>query len=639
MKKYLSRLLALLLTLLLLTAPVSALTVDQALELLEEWYYYDIPDEAYEAETVDELVRILGDPYTRYMDAEEYRAYLDALEGDSGTVGIGVYIQYTGQGLLVVETISGGSAGEAGILAGDLIVEVDGISCVPADEASADLIAGPEGTTVSVTVLRDGVTKTYVLTRRPVVVPNTELRILDGGIGWIDCNSFGLNTGTEFATLVEENDSKVNVWIMDLRDNGGGYVNAAADLLSALMGPDRYVCFERGDGSAQYVSGRLPAVTAKPVIVLTNASSASASEIVASNIRDLGRGVTVGGRTYGKGVAQTLLDEDVDPDCFDGDMLKLTTYRFYSNRWNTPDRMGVIPTLLVDDSVAADVALALCSRVEVRDAMLRIRLGGGTYYYVDINTPPDTLAALLAALPPQAETAWSDSVGRYHYCSVDEAARLLGITYESRWFTDVSDSKYADAINAMGTYRLLQGDGKGYFTPNTQITRAELCTMLARVLDVSYRGDSLFSDVSQDEWYGPAVNAMAWLGLVEGVDGIGGRFDPDGALTQEQFLTILGRTVRFMNLQLDDYGELLEGQDGLLTQSQQAALASYADWSRSNVAVLAYGPETVMEQDGDLLYAPLSGLSPSAPVLREEAAAGMYAVLSGLNILPSAVMY
>ena len=631
MKKYLSRLLALLLTLILLIAPACALTVDQALELLEALYYYDIPDEAYEAETVEELIGILGDPYTQYMSAEAYQAFLNALEGSAGTVGIGVSIQYTPQGILVVEVISGGSAKEAGLRAGDLIIEVDGVSCVPADESSAGLITGKENTTVTITVLRDGETHTYVLTRRPVVIPNTEIQLKDGGIGYIDCNSFGLDTGKEFAELVRRNDSSVNVWIVDLRGNGGGYVGAAADMLSALMGPDRYVYFEGGDGSVQYVPGELAAVSAKPVIVLTDAYSASASEIVASDIRDLSRGITVGGRTYGKGVAQTMLDEDFLPDYFDGDSLKITAYRFYSAGWNTPDKTGVIPTLLVDDDKVADVALALCGRQQ--DAKLRIQLNGQTFY-VSPNATRGTLETLLAALPPQAEIAYSDDGQSYQACTVAEAADKVGAACLSRWFTDVSDSKYADAINAMGTYELLVGDGRGHFTPRTQLTRAELCTMLARVLDVSWQGDSLFSDVSRNAWYGPSVNAMAYLGLVEGVDGIGGRFKPDDTLTQEQFLTIMGRIARFMNLQMDHYGDLLEKSDSWLTLPQKIALSSFADWSRSNVAVLAYGPEIALDEDGDLLYAPLNELSPRTPVLREEAAAGMYAVLSGLNILP-----
>ena len=631
MKKYLSRLLALLLTLILLIVPASALTVDQALEILEALYYYEIPAEAYEAETLDELIAILGDPYTQYMSAEKYQAYLNALEGNSGTVGIGVTAQFTEQGILVLETISGGSAKEAGIRAGDLIIEADGISCVPAGEGSTDLITGREGTTVSITVLRDGETYTYVLTRRPVVVPNVEIQLMDGGIGYIDCNSFGLDTGREFAELVRENDGKVNVWIMDLRGNGGGYANAAADMLSALMGPDRYIYFESRDGSVSYVAGRQSAASDKPVIVLTDASSASASELVASNIRDLDRGITVGGRTYGKGVAQVMLNEDVLPDYFDGDMLKLTDNRFYSAGWNTPDKTGVIPTLLVDGGRTVDVALALCGRQQ--DAGLRIQLNGQTCY-VGPNASQDTLEALLAALPPQAELAWSDSDQTYESCTVSDAADKLGVTYSDRWFTDVSDSKYAGALNAMATYGLLQGDGKGHFTPGTQLTRAELSTMLAQVLEVSWQGDSLFTDVSQDAWYGPSANALAWLGLVEGADGIGGRFNPNDVITQEQFLTVLGRVARFMNLQLNDYGEWLEEENGQFTRAQQAALAPYADWAKCNVAVLAYGTDIALRGDGDLLYAPLSELSPKTPILREEAAAGMYAVLSGLGILP-----
>ena len=630
MKKYLSRVLALLLSLFLLTAPASALTVGQALELLEELYYYDIPDEAYEAETLDELMGVLSDPYTEYMSAEEYQAFLNALEGSSGIVGIGVSIQYTEQGILVTDTISGGSAREAGLRAGDLIIEVDGISCVPAYESNASLITGEEGTTVSITVLRDGGTTPYVLTRRPVVIPNTELQLMDGGIGYIDCNSFGLDTGKEFAELVRENDSRVNVWIVDLRGNGGGYVNAAADMLSALMGPDRYVYFEGGDGFVQYVPGDQAAVSAKPVIVLTDAASASASEIVASNIRDLGRGITVGSRTYGKGVAQIILDEDAIPDYFDGDSLKITTHRFYSAGWNTPDKTGVIPTLLVDPDKTADVALALCGRQQ--DAEIRIHLNGETYY-VDPNAARETLEALLAALPPQAELACTDDGGNYNACTAAEAADKLGAVYSSRWFTDVPDSEYAGAINAMGACELLQGDGKGHFNPKSNLTRAELCTMLARVLDVGWRGDSLFTDVSQDAWYGPSVNAMAYLGLVDGVDGIGGRFKPNDTLTQEQFLTIMGRAARFMNLQLEAYGEWLE-EDGRFTWPQKVDLAAYEDWSKSSVAVLAYGMDIALKEDGNLLYAPLNELSPKTPVLREEAAAGMYAVLSGLKILP-----
>ena len=252
MKKYLSRLLAAALALVLLVVPASALTVDQALELLEELYYYEIPDEAYQAETLDELMSLLEDPYTQYMTAEEYQAFLKLLEGDSNVIGIGVSCRYTPEGILILSTISGGSAREAGLQAGDLIVEIDGQSCVPANEENAGRLTGPEGTQVSVTVLRDGERKGYTLTRRPVVEPNVELSI-EGRVGLLDCNSFGKDTGKEFAKLVKDNDGRVDVWVVDLRGNEGGNLAAVYPLpenVASLRTDHTYVLIDGGVASA-----------------------------------------------------------------------------------------------------------------------------------------------------------------------------------------------------------------------------------------------------------------------------------------------------------------------------------------------------------------------------------------------------
>ena len=632
MKKYLSRLLAAVLALVLLVVPASALTVDQALELLEELYYYEIPDEAYQAETLDELMSLLEDPYTQYMTAEEYQAFLKLLEGDSNVIGIGVSCRYTPEGILILSTISGGSAREAGLQAGDLIVEIDGQSCVPANEESAGRLTGPEGTQVSVTVLRDGERKGYTLTRRPVVEPNVELSI-EGRVGLLDCNSFGKDTGKEFAKLVKDNDGRVDVWVVDLRGNGGGYTNAAVDMLGALMGPGYHLYFETAAGGVEAVPAYDRQATDKPVIVLTDGGSASASELTSGSLRDSGRGVLVGGRTYGKGVAQIMLDEDALASLpeydgyFEGDGLKITVYRFYSGGLNSPDKIGVIPTLLVDDEDTAAVALALCGSQE--DAKLCV-MPGAVPYYVDPGTDGDTLSALLSALPPQALVFYADG-GDFQQVSAAEAAQRLGVAYESRWFTDLGDSRYADAVNAMGTYGLLRGDGKGHFTPKSGLTRAELCSMLASVLNVAYRGESRFTDVDQNAWYGPSVNAMAYLGIVDGVGG--GKFNPGGTLTQEEFHTILGRTARFFNVKLDAYAQWVE-QEGRLTLGQSSALSGYSAWARNSMAVLAWGLEDALDGTGDLLFASLKELSPKAPILREEAAAGMYAVLSGLEILP-----
>ena len=146
-------------------------------------------------------------------------------------------------------------------------------------------------------------------------------------------------------------------------------------------------------------------------------------------------------------------------------------------------------------------------------------------------------------------------------------------------------------------------------------------------------GVGAFLDVPADAWYAGAVNAMAELGLVNGMGA--GRFDPNGLLTQEQFLTIMGRMARYLNFAVDSFGMVFEEEDVSLPMSKWLALEPYSDWARTGVAVLAWGREYALgERAGDMLFAPLEEMTPSAPILREEAAAGMYEVLWGLGILP-----
>lgn len=629
MKKYLSRFLAALLALTLLAVPASALTVDEALELLEENYYYDIPEEAYQAQSLGELFQILGDPYTQYMTEEEYTLFLDLVEDTVDMVGIGVEISYTQEGILIKRTLSGGSAEAGGLLAGDLIVAIDGISCVPAGEEHRQLMLGEKGTRVTVTVLRDGETKDYTLTRRAVYIPNTEITLLEGGVGYVDCNSFGQDTDELFSAGLKQYDAQVDCWIVDLRSNTGGYVDTAEEMLAAVNGPGYYRYFEDSAGRVFGYVCQAEAVTDKPLILLVDGESASASELFASGVRDTDRGVVIGSRTYGKGVAQVALDEDTDPDYFDGDCLKITTARFYAAGGSTTDKIGVIPTLLVDDGYTEAVAAALTGGSETTSTVCV--MPGSQPFYVNPETPDDVMAALLEAVPPQIPVfVLVDGVfGQY---TPAQAAARLGLSYHDRWFSDVADSPYDFAINAMGAYRLLNGTDPGVFSPKERLTRAQLCVMLARVLNVSGNGYQRFSDVEAGSWYADGVNAMAELGLVNGVGD--GRFAPEDTLTQEEFLTIMGRTARYLNFALDDYGEAVENAGLQLPVDMQLELSRYSDWARSGAAVLAWGLTDAIGVSGDMLYTSLGNITPSAPILREEAAAGMYMVLAGLNLIP-----
>ena len=630
MKKYFARLTAAILALVLLTTPALALTTDQALELLEGLYYYDIPDAAYEADSVEGIIDALGDPYTVYMDEEAYQNFLGQLEGATSTVGIGVSMEYTGEGILVTQILPGGSAELAGLEPGDLIVEVGGTPCVPADETHRELILGEEGTQVTIKVVRDGAERTYTLTRHPVVIPNTQIYMLEGDVGYIECITFGQEAGNDFAQGLYRFDSQVDSWILDLRSNSGGYTDSAVQMLAALNGAGQYLFYEDSQGGVSYdgASAGKPLST-KPLIVLTDGYSASASEVVSAGVRDLNRGVIVGSRTYGKGVAQVMCDEAQYPTYFDGDGLKVTFARFYSAGLNTTDRIGVIPTLLVDDEDTDGVAMALLGDEEDACVALVTRAGK---FFVDPDTEEGALAALFQALPPQIAVFYNGIDGIYRQVTPREAAEGMEVSYDSRWFTDLSNSSYAAAINSLASYELLNGMGDGKFEPKGVLTRAQLCAMLTRVLNISYNGPSRFDDVPDTAWYAQAVNAMADFGLVNGMGD--GTFDPEGRLTQEQFLAIMGRVARFINVGIDAYGDWLESDEVWLAADQVEALKPFSDWAQNGVSVLAWGLEDALELSGDMLYTRLGNISPRGTVLREDAAAGMYTVLHGLGILP-----
>lgn len=619
MKRLIRSLSAVILALTMLISTASALTVDQALELLESDYLRGVPEQAYEAQSMEELCNILGDPYTYYMTEEEYQAFLDSVEATVNLVGIGVSIQYTNDGILVIEPLKNSSAYEAGIQAGDLIVAVDGVPCVPADESHRAMIIGEEGTTVTVTVLRDGETRDYVLTRAAVVVPNTEAEVLAEHIGVISCSSFGSDTGRLVLEAVETYNEAVDIWVVDLRSNSGGYTNAAVDALGVFGGIGMHLFLQNSAKQLYYYAYWNERATEHPVVVLTNGYTASASEAFAAGIRDLGLGISVGSRTYGKGVAQIIYDETTHPDYFDGDGLKLTAYRFYSAGGITNDLMGVIPTLMVSDDVAYDVAIALCGDPETEDTdLMVVELDG---YFLPVNlaaVSETTLTAIFEALPPST-CLWVYTDGEHNPLTVTEAAEVLGVDYRSRWFGDVTESVFADEINGLATYGVVQGDGQGCFYPENEMKRSEVCIMLGKALGLSGSRLQYFSDVDPESEAAPYINAMAELGLVNGVGN--GKFAPDATLSQQEYFTILGRAARYLNVNFDYAAAEITRE-----QLDAAGEQGFRSWSQTSVVLLSMA-EALCTASGEL--------TPTASILREEAAASLYAVLVSAGVLPN----
>ena len=332
-----------------ITTSAQALSVEEAYDILRRSYVDRLPRAAKDAESLDELFSYT-DNYTCYMTEEEYQTFLSSVEGEVSFAGIGAEITYAPEGISIVSVLKGGGAEKAGLKAGDMIIAIEGESCAPGSEEQRARLVGEAGTQVRVTVRHtDGSEEDYAITRAAVVQANTTVSAADG-VGYIDCDSFGTQTGTYFQDGVRKYDSAVRTWIVDLRGNSGGLTSAAVTALGTFSGAGELVYFvdQSGESSAQRYDGK--DLTDKPAIVLMDSGSASASEIFAGGILGTSSGIVIGTRSYGKGVAQVLFDESNCP-YLHGDAVKVTAYRFYCAGGNTTDRIGVIPTLFLPQAL------------------------------------------------------------------------------------------------------------------------------------------------------------------------------------------------------------------------------------------------------------------------------------------------
>ena len=610
-----------------ITTGAQALSVEEAYDILQRSYVDKLPRAAQDAKSLDELFSYTDD-YTYYMTAEEYQTFLQGVEGDVSFAGIGAEITYVPEGIRIVSVLKGGGAEKAGLAAGDIIIAIEGESCAPGGAEHRAKLLGEAGTSVTVTVRHaDGTQADYTVTRALVTQTNTTVSVT-GGVGYIDCDSFGTQTGMYFQEGVRGNDSAVHAWIVDLRGNGGGLTSAAVSALGAFSGEGDLIYFvdQDGESTAQRYSGK--DLTDKPAIVLMDSGSASASEIFAGGVLGTGSGIVIGTRSYGKGVAQVLYDESNCP-YLHGDAVKVTAYRFYCAGGNTTDRIGVVPTLYIPQDQATAAARLLSGEKTKDSAYLHLVLNGCDFY-IDIPAAKESssavLEAILTALTPDAELYWGENGGE-RKLTLAQAREKCGFAASSALdFSDVADSEYAQEIDSLAASRIVFGDG-GKFRPDATMTRAEVCALLAQALDLYSTANGCFTDVAKGSWYAPSVNAMAAIGLVSGVGG--GKFDPNATMTQEEFITVLGRLVEFVNL---DAREFLD-KNPLAILQPLPKYKSFSHWAIRSVELLT---NSVFDENGDavnMYCMSLEDIEPQVPILREQAAAALYNALCTTGVL------
>lgn len=559
-KKLFSLLLAAATTLSLLTVPAAALDLEEAKQLLQDHYVDTLPPAALEAETMEELLAALNDPYTVHLSEEEYQSFLTSVNGDS-VIGIGVSVQkaFT-DGFPIMSVLPDSPALEAGLEAGDRIVAVDGVTLTDGSDITAAL-GGEEGTPVSVTIIRgsDGKRVTLSMERRRVAIPIVTYELVDG-IGYIDCTSFGDTTSEVVQEALQELDDQVSVWVMDLRSNPGGTASAASAAAGFFQGQAIMAHMRDAAGNDTYYhTPGWPDLTDKPLIVLVSPYSASGSELFTAAARDHAFGLSIGQRTYGKGVAQIILDEENTEGLFSGDGLKLTAYRFYSPNGTTNHIVGILPTLLISPENTAAAAVLLSSSPEaMAEGRLKLELAGQTLY-VDLlkARQPEFKAPfleLLEALPPSAKLYRGANYSTWRPTTPAEVAASLSLPYQPRTFSDIGGIRFQREVETLATYRLLSGYEDGTFRPDNAITRAEFCTMITAALNLPQNPAALtFSDTPADAWYAPYVSAMAARGFVSGYED--GTFRPNATITYQEMATILSAVGCWANTGLADLNQ------------------------------------------------------------------------------------
>lgn len=324
--------------------------LNQYRKIIDKYYLGDVDETKLEEGAIKGYIEGLDDPYTEYISKEDMESYLDDTMGNF--VGIGIYmIKNTKYDKIqVLSTIKGSPAEKAGIQAGDLILSVDGIE-YKADDMTAvsNKIKGEEGTKVTIELLRGSENIKYELTRSKVKVNQVEGKVISNDIGYIKFTSFDETTAEDFKKQYQELAKKnIKSLIIDLRNNGGGIVDKALEIADYIADKDSVLLYEVDKNNKETVrKAKTDPIINMPIVILTNENTASASEILAGALKDLGKAKTVGTTTYGKGVIQQILKLN------NGSGLKITIEEYQTPNKNKINKVGIEPDEKVElpDSV------------------------------------------------------------------------------------------------------------------------------------------------------------------------------------------------------------------------------------------------------------------------------------------------
>ena len=316
--------------------------IDELMSYIDLYYNDDCDEDDIRNAIYAGTLEGLGDPYSVYYTADEYKDMQISTSGKYYGIGAALGQDAKTKEVTISKVYEGTPAEEAGLRDGDQIVKVN--DTVSTSEELSDLvqkIRGEEGTTVHLKIYRASTKKTFEVDveRKNVELPSITSKMLDGGIGYIQISEFQSKTEEQFkSALADLKKQGMKSLIVDVRSNPGGLITAAANILDQILPEGTVVYTEDKYGKREDYTSDSKCLKC-PIAVLVNENSASASEIFAGAIKDYNYGTLIGTKTFGKGIVQTVFPLE------DGDAVKITTAKYYTPKGNYIHGVGIEPDI------------------------------------------------------------------------------------------------------------------------------------------------------------------------------------------------------------------------------------------------------------------------------------------------------
>ena len=316
-------------------------------QCVDEYFLFDTPDaQSYQDELYKGFMNALDDPYSCYYTADEYKSMMESTSGSYEGIGVVVSQNVQTKVITVVRPFEGCPGAEAGMLPGDILVEVAGNDVSDTDVSTVvSWIKGEGGTTVDIRVYRESDNQYYDFTveRRKIEVPTVAYEMLDDNIGYVQVTEFDEVTSDQFIAAVDDLKAQgMEGMVVDIRDNPGGLLSCVVEMLDYMLPEGTLVYTEDKNGEGETYTSDAEHYFDLPLAVLVNGNSASASEIFSGAIQDYKAGTIVGTQTFGKGIVQSILPFN------DGSAIKITVSRYFTPNGVCIHGTGITPDIEVE---------------------------------------------------------------------------------------------------------------------------------------------------------------------------------------------------------------------------------------------------------------------------------------------------